>query len=182
MVAKTIGTIVSFAWENTTDGEGKRPTTGWKKWCDCTSHPDFNPEPDQIETTTLCEKVMHTYEDGLFDYGTLEFGANLTNETYEMFLGEDGLINQLPTKEAQSLRLWVCVDIQGIGRDETVETTTTFHQKSFYVPVKPIRFGLPAGEAGSNKYDLIVRFAPAAAKVAGSDDAGWYDEPTSYAE
>ena len=164
MVAKTIGTKVSFAWETVA---GKRPTTGYTTWCDCTSHPDFNPEPDQIETTTLCETYMHTYEDGLVDFGTLEFGANMTIDTYNLILGVSGFATLYPTKSASNLRLWICVDIANFN-------------KSFYVPVKPQTngFGLPEGEAGSNKYDLVVRFMPAESSVAGSDGAGWYDDPT----
>lgn len=162
MVAKTIGTKVSFAWETT---PGVRPTTGYQTWCDCTSHPDFNPEPDQIETTTLCETFMHTYEDGLVDFGTLEFGANMTVNTYDLISGANGFVTVADTKAASNLRLWVCVDIANFP-------------KSFYVPVKPTKFGLPEGEAGSNKYDLVVRFIPAESAVAGSDGAGWYDDPT----
>ena len=155
MVAKTIGTKVSFAWETEA---GVRPTSGYKKWCDCTSHPDLNPELDQVETTTLCQEHNHTYEDGLADYGTLEFGANMTQETFDLFLDdEDGLVVQYNAKAALKLGLWVCIDIKG-------------NNKSYYIPVKPQPFGLPAGEAGSNKYDLIVRFS-----VTG--DAGWYEDP-----
>jgi len=164
MGAKTIGTKVSFAFETVA---GQRPTSGYRICADCTSHPDFNPEPDQIETTPLIETYMHTYEDGLVDFGTLEFGSNLTNETYALILGSEGYVSQYETKQAQGLRLWVCVDIAGFA-------------KSFYVPVKPQRngFGLPEGEAGSNKYDLIVRFMPASSSASNADSAGWYDDPT----
>lgn len=155
MVAKTIGTKVSFAWETQS---GVRPTTGYKKWCDCTSHPDLNPEADQIETTTLCQEHNHTYEDGLVDYGTLEFGANMTQETFDLFLDdENGLVVEYNNKSTLGLGLWVCIDIKG-------------NNKSYYIPVKPQPFGLPAGEAGSNKYDLVVRFS-----VTG--DAGWFADP-----
>lgn len=154
MVAKTIGTHVSFAWETTA---GVRPTSGYVKWCDATSHPDLNPEADQIETTTLCQEHNHTYEDGLVDFGTLEFGSNMTPETFDLFLGEDGYAVIYNEKSAQGLGLWVCIDIKG-------------WDKSYYIPVKPQPFGLPEGEAGSNKYDLTVRFS-----VTG--DAGWFDDP-----
>lgn len=154
MVAKTIGTHVSFAWETV---KGVRPTTGYKKWCDATSHPDLNPEADQIETTTLCQEHNHTYEDGLVDYGTLEFGSNMTPETFDLFLGDDGYAVIYNEKSALGLGLWVCIDIKG-------------WDKSYYIPVKPQPFGLPEGEAGSNKYDLTVRFS-----VTG--DAGWFDDP-----
>lgn len=158
MVAKTIGTIVSFAWENVA---GQRPTSGYKKWCDCTGHPDLNPAREQIETTTLCQTNNKTYEDGLRDYGELGFGANLTNETMDLFIGEQGYVTMYPSKNNDGLRLWVCIDIKGIN-------------KSYYIPVKPQDFGLPEGEAGSNKYELTVNFSAVG-------DAGWYDDPI-YAE
>lgn len=164
MVAKTIGTKVSFAWETVA---GKRPTTGYEIWCDCTAHPDFNPEADQIETTTLCEEYMHTYEAGLVDFGALAFGCNLTQSTYDMMFGVGGILALYATKSSQNLRLWACVDIKGFN-------------KSFFVPVKPQPngFGLPGGEAGSNKYDLEVNFTPAESGTSGADSAGWYDDPT----
>lgn len=154
MVAKTIGTIVSFAWEQT---PGVRPVSGYEKWCDCTSHPDLNPAREQIETTTLCQTNNKTYEDGLRDYGDLGFGANLTTKTMELFIGENGYVTLYPAKNNDGLRLWVCIDIKGIN-------------KSYYIPVKPQDFGLPEGEAGSNKYDLTVNFSAVG-------DAGWYDDP-----
>lgn len=154
MVAKTIGTIVSFAWETT---PGVRPVSGYQKWCDCTSHPDLNPAREQIETTTLCQTNNKTYEDGLRDYGDLGFGANLTMSTMDLFIGENGYVTIYPSKNNDGLRLWVCIDIKGIN-------------KSYYIPVKPQDFGLPEGEAGSNKYELTVYFSAVG-------DAGWYDDP-----
>ncbi len=161
MIAKTIGTHISFAFETVA---GKRPTSGYRKWCQCTSHPDFNPEPDQIETTTLCEETMHTYEDGLYDYGTLEYGSNLDETVYDLII--DTILPEYIEKEAQGLRLWICNDIKNFAH-------------SFYVPVKPLRngFGMPEGESGSNKYDLVVRFMPVAANTSNADSAGWYDDP-----
>lgn len=154
MVAKTIGTNVSFAWETTPN---VRPTSGYKRWCDCTSHPDLNPAREQIETTTLCQTNNKTYEDGLRDYGDLGFGANLTPETMDLFIGDNGYVTLYPSKNNDGLRLWACIDIQGIN-------------KSYYIPVKPQDFGLPEGEAGSNKYELTVNFSAVG-------DAGWYDDP-----
>ena len=154
MVAKTIGTKVSFAWETVA---GVRPTTGYKVWCDCTGHPDLNPEREQIETTKLCETNNKTYEDGLMDFGTLSFGSNLTTETMDLFIGANGYVTTYATKQASGLGLWACVDIQGIS-------------KSYFIPVKPQEFGLPSGEAGSNKYELEVRFLA-------TGSAGWNDDP-----
>lgn len=155
MVAVTIGTKVSFAWETES---GVRPTVGYKKWCDCTSHPDLNPARDQIETTTLCQENNHTYTSGLRDFGELEFGANLTQNTLDLFIGETGYNTLYPTKKEEGLGLWACVDIKAIN-------------KAYYIPVEPQDFGMPAGEAGSNKYDLSVYFS-----VTG--DAVWAEKPT----
>lgn len=155
MVAKTIGTIVSFAWEEVA---GVRPDKGYKRWCDARSHPDLNPEADQVETTTLCQEHNHTYEDGLVDFGTLEFGSNMTQDTFDLFLGENGYVTLYPEKNSKGIGLWACIHIKGI-------------KQAYYMPVKPQKFGLPEGEAGSNAYELIVRFS-----VTG--DAGWYDAPS----
>lgn len=158
MVAKTIGTVVSLAWETEA---GVRPVSGYRKWCDAKSHPDFNAERDQVETTTLCQTNNHTYEDGLVDFGTLEFGSNMTQDTFDLFLGEDGYVAKYAEMNEQGLGLWICVHVQGINR-------------AYYIPVKPQPFGLPEGEAGSNAYELMVRFS-----ITG--DAGWYEAPV-YAE
>ena len=158
MVAKTIGTVVSLAWETEA---GVRPVSGYRKWCDARSHPDFNAERDQVETTTLCQTNNHTYEDGLVDFGTLEFGSNMTQDTFDLFLGEDGYVAKYAEMNEQGLGLWICVHVQGINR-------------AYYIPVKPQPFGLPEGEAGSNAYELMVRFS-----ITG--DAGWYEAPV-YAE
>ena len=158
MVAKTIGTVVSLAWETEA---GVRPVSGYRKWCDARSHPDFNAERDQVETTTLCQTNNHTYEDGLVDFGTLEFGSNMTQDTFDLFLGEDGYVAKYAEMKEQGLGLWICVHVQGINR-------------AYYIPVKPQPFGLPEGEAGSNAYELMVRFS-----ITG--DAGWYEAPV-YAE
>lgn len=158
MVAVTIGTKVSFAWETVA---GTRPTTGYEVWCDCTSHPDLNPARDQIETTTLCQENNHTYTAGLRDFGDLEFGANLTQTTLDKFIGANGYKTLYPTKkdnDGNQLGLWICIDIKAID-------------KSYYIPVEPQDFGMPSGEAGSNKYDLSVFFS-----VTG--DAVWAADPT----
>ena len=158
MVAVTIGTKVSFAWETEA---GVRPTTGYKKWCDCTAHPDLNPARDQIETTTLCQENNHTYTSGLRDFGEIEFGSNLTQSTMDLFIGEEGYNTLYESKKADGLGLWVCIDIKHIN-------------KSYYIPVEPQDFGMPEGEAGSNRYELSVYFS-----VTG--DAVWAEDPT-YAE
>ena len=120
-VAKTIGTKVSYAFETVS---GVRPTSGYTVWCDCTSHPDFNAEREQIETTTLCQENNKTYTSGLKDYGALSFGFNLTQEIYDSFLGSNGIMAVYETKQAQGLGLWVCIDIKALN-------------VSFFIQVEP---------------------------------------------
>lgn len=156
-VATSIGTRVYYGFETIA---GTRPTerSAYTLLEDCTSHPDFNPEREQIETTTLMQTHNKTYTQGLRDFGALEFGFNLTQKTLDEFLASGtGLIDQYKENSAEGKRLWICVDIQHIN-------------KSFFIPVEPQDFGLPAGTTNS-KYELTVRF-----NVAG--DAGWFDDLT----
>lgn len=154
-VATTIGTKVSYGFET---AAGTRPTlkNQYTLWEDCTSHPDFNPEREQIETTTLVQENNKTYTNGLKDFGALEFGFNLTQKVIDQFLAADTGIVDLAKKNAEeSKRMWICVDIKHIN-------------KSYFIPVEPQDFGLPAG-ATNSKYELTVRFNVV-------DDAGWYDD------
>lgn len=156
-VATSIGTKVRYAFETVA---GQRPTAlkDYKLWEDCTSHPDFNPEREQIETTTLVQENNKTYTSGLKDLGVLEFGFNLTQEVLDSFLTKDSGIYDLAEKNlADGKRMWISVDIKYID-------------KSYFIPVEPQKFGLPGGQTNS-KYELVVRFNP-------SGDGDWYDDLT----
>lgn len=154
-VATSIGTKVYYGFEAES---GTRPTLrkDYTHFEDCTSHPDFNPEREQIETTTLAQENNKTYTQGLKDFGALEFGFNLTQKVLDQFLAKDtGIIDMAKKLAEEGKRMWICVDIKYIN-------------KSFYIPVEPQDFGLPAGNTNS-KYELTVRFNVI-------DDAGWYDD------
>lgn len=156
-VATSIGTKVYYGFEKTA---GKRPTllSDFTLLEDCTSHPDFNPEREQIETTTLVQTNNKTYTDGLKDFGALEFGFNLTQDLLDKFLTEDtGILALQKKNEAEGKRMWICVDIRNIN-------------KSYFIPVECQDFGLPAGNTNS-KYELVIRFNVV-------DDAGWFDDLT----
>lgn len=143
-VATTIGTKVYYGFEQTA---GVRPTliSNYTLLEDCTSHPDFNPEREQIETTTLVQTNNKTYTQGLKDFGTLEFGFNLTQDIVDLFLDETtGILAVYKEKQKEDKGMWLCIDIPHIN-------------KSIYIPVEPQDFGLPAGETNS-KYDLVIRF------------------------
>ena len=156
-VATAVGTKVYYGFETVA---GTRPTAknGYTLFDDCTSHPDFNPEREQIETTTLKQENNKTYTQGLKDYGAVEFGFNLTQSVLDQFLDPNtGIVALAKQNAEQGKRMWICIDIKHIN-------------KSFFLPVEPQDFGLPAGAINS-KYDLTVRFNVV-------DDAGWYDDLT----
>ena len=143
-VATTIGTRVYYGFE---EAPGVRPTEKEKYtlWEDCTSHPDFNPEREQIETTTLVQENNKTYTDGLKDFGALEFGFNLTQDVLDAFLEKDtGIIDKARKEQEEGKGMWICIDIKHVN-------------KSYFIPVEPQDFGLPAG-ATNSKYELTVRF------------------------
>ena len=72
----TAGVTLLYAAEATA---GTRPTTGYEKISEIKSIPELNPEPDNLETTTLEETERKTYVPGLKDIGgALSFTANLT--------------------------------------------------------------------------------------------------------
>ena len=144
IVATTIGTRVYYGFETTA---GVRPTalSEYTLLEDCTSHPDFNPEREQIETTTLIQENNKTYTYGLRDFGTLEFGFNLTQDILDEFLTPTtGILDLYKTNMAEGKRLWLVVDIKNVN-------------KSFFIPVEPMDFGLPEG-ATNSKYELTIRF------------------------
>ena len=60
---------------------GTMPTSNFTIVPEVKSIPSFNPTPEAIQSTTLLETEYHTYVEGLKDLGgTIEFGANLTED------------------------------------------------------------------------------------------------------
>lgn len=109
LAISSIGIQVKYAVEATA---GTRPTTGYKVIPDIKSLPDFNPEPDTIETTTFSNLEYKTYIDGLKDIGgSLAFSANLTNELYEAWQGTGGLMEKYETAKEGDKAVWLCIDI-----------------------------------------------------------------------
>lgn len=163
IVATTIGTRVYYGFETTA---GVRPTSlsEYTLLEDCTSHPDFNPEREQIETTTLKEENNKTYTYGLRDFGTMEFGFNLTQDTLDLFLAQGtGILDLYKTNMEAGKRLWLVVDIRNVN-------------KSYFIPVEPQDFGLPEGTVNT-KYELTVRFTATGDGI-WADDLTSGDEPT----
>ena len=157
-VVTSVGTKVYYCFEATA---GVRPTalSAYTIFDDCISHPNFNPEREQIETTTLKQTNNKTYTYGLKDFGVLEYGFNLTEEVCDLFLtASTGIIALAATNLALGKRMWIAHDIDGLSR-------------TFFIPVEPQDFGLPEGTVNS-KYELTIRFNPI-------DDGLWADDLTT---
>lgn len=130
----SLGITVKYAAETTS---GTRPATGYTLIPDIKSLPDFNPEPDTIETTTFANTEYKTYVNGLKDLGgTLAFTANLTNELYEAWEGEDGVMQEYETATAAGKSLWLLIDIPNF-------------EKGIYFPFEPASLGISAVETNS---------------------------------
>lgn len=134
---------------------GTRPTTGYTVLTGITSIPDLNPEPSNLETTTLDELEYRTYIPGLKDVGgAIAIGANNT----EAFQTEwSALVEAAETGKASGLSTWFSVVIPGLT-------------KAFYFAGTPSPLGLSAIEV-----DSVLSIE---AYITPSSIAGWQLAPT----
>lgn len=149
----TAGVSVQYAVETTA---GTRPTTDYTKLTGIKSIPDLNPEPSNLETTTLDELEWRTYIPGLKDPGgALAFGANNT----EAFQTEwAALVTEADTAATTGLSLWFAIVIPGLT-------------KAFYFAGKPSPLGLSAIEVDS---PLEIEGYISPSKI-----DGWQTKPTT---
>ena len=121
----TAGVTVGYCVEVTA---GTRPTTGYIELHDVKSIPSLNPEPENLETTTLAETEFKTYTTGLKDLGgSVPFLVNFTNA----FIGEwDDLIEAYEAGIAEEKATWFEV------RHPKLE-------KSVFFTGQPSKLGLP---------------------------------------
>jgi hypothetical protein len=97
----TAGVTMGYAVETEV---GKRPTSGYKLIPDLKEIPDFNPEPETHESTTLEETEYKTYVKGLKDVGgALGFGANFTQKLQDEW---EALVTAYDTASASGKRIW----------------------------------------------------------------------------
>ena len=123
----TAGVTLLYAAEATA---GTRPTTGYEKISEIKSIPELNPEPDNLETTTLEETEWKTYVPGLKDIGgALSFTANLTEASMTEWEGYD-------TAAAENKATWFCIVIPGLT-------------KALYFTGQPSPMGMPAMEVSA---------------------------------
>lgn len=127
----TAGVTLLYAAEATA---GTRPTTGYEKISEIKSIPELNPEPDNLETTTLEETEWKTYVPGLKDIGgALSFTANLTEASMTEW---EGVVDAYDTAAAENKATWFCIVIPGLT-------------KALYFTGQPSPMGMPAMEVSA---------------------------------
>ena len=127
----TAGVTLLYAAEATA---GTRPTTGYEKISEIKSIPELNPEPDNLETTTLEETEWKTYVPGLKDIGgALSFTANLTEASMTEW---EGVVDAYDTAAAGNTATWFCIVIPGLT-------------KALYFTGQPSPMGMPAMEVSA---------------------------------
>ena len=98
------------------------------------SIPELNPEPDNLETTTLEETEWRTYIPGLKDPGgALPFTANLTNDLMDKW---QTLLQTYDTAAEANNVIWFVVVIPGL-------------KQSLFFTGKPSPLGMPGMEVSS---------------------------------
>lgn len=150
----SIGAKVSYAMEQT---KGVRPTTAYKKIPMVTEIPEMNPTPDLLDTTSMDNLEYTTGVQGLKTLDTLAFVARFSQDLFDMYEGDDGVMEAYATAKASGLRMWVCIDIEGLN-------------KSCYIPVEPSSLGMPAASTNS-VIDISLYFTPVGEPV-------WDTDPT----
>lgn len=127
----TAGVTIGYAIESVI---GTRPTTGYTIIHDIKEIPDFNPEPESLETTDLEAKEYKTYTEGLKDVGgALGFLANFTNELQAEW---GTLVTAAESAEAEGKKTWF--EIKHPKLDKSVVFTG-----------KPSKMGLPSMSVNS---------------------------------
>lgn len=146
------GVTLQHAIEETA---GTRPTSGYSPLTGIKSIPDLNPEPSNLETTTLDETEWRTYIPGLKDIGgALAFGANNT----ESFQTEwAALVEEAETAAEEGKAMWFAVVIPGLT-------------KAFYFAGKPSPLGL-----GAIDVDSVLEIE---GYISPSKVDGWQTKPT----
>lgn len=127
----TAGVKVYYA-KGLTDGQF--PSTGFTKINGIKSIPDFNVEPETIESTTLEATRFKTYVEGLRDLGgSLAFGANLTEQ---LMTDWDAVMEAWATQSAANKEMWWVIVVPGLS-------------KSLAFAGKPAELGMPSMEVSA---------------------------------
>ena len=136
----TIGAKFGFAYETTA---GTQPTT-FTNIPGIKSVPEFNPEPNMGETTSLNNEEYTSYIPLLKDLGgALAFGIGMSQK---LLTDWNTMCDTTATNEAEGKRTWFCVYHPGLD-------------KSIIFPGKPTKLGMPAMEVNA-VWDTNVYVAP----------------------
>lgn len=148
----TAGVTLNYAVETTI---GTRPTTGYERIPEVKEVPELNPEPDNLETTTLEETEWKTYIPGLKDIGgALSFTANLTDLLMEKW---EDIVEAYETAAKTNLSMWFCIIVPGLT-------------KALYFTGQPSPMGLP-GMSVSSVLETSLYITPTGAP-------SWEAKPT----
>lgn len=150
----SIGAKVSYAFELT---KGTRPTTGFTKIPMVTEIPEMNPTPDMLDTTSLDNLQYTTGVQGLKTLDTLSFTARFSQDLFDLFEGDGGIMAQWETAKSGGKAMWLCIDIEGLN-------------KSCYISVEPSNIGMPALSTNS-VVDVTLYFTPVGEPI-------WDTDPT----
>lgn len=149
----TAGVTLQYAVETTT---GTRPTTGYTAVPGIKAIPDLNPEPSNLETTTLEALEWRTYIPGLKDPGgALAFTANNTEDFQTAW---SALVSAASAAQEEGNSTWFAIVIPGLT-------------KAFYFAGTPSDLGLSAIEV-----DAVLEIEP---YITPSAIDGWQTKPTT---
>ena len=152
----SIGTVVTYAIGKL-DENKKPPRTGHKVIPGIKEIPDMNPTPETGETTSMDNLEYRTYVPLLKDLGgSLAFTANLTQELYDLWNGENGIMAQWEEAKEAGNEMFLCINIKGLSN-------------SCYLSVQPSNFGMPALSTNSVAEHTIY-FTPLGEPI-------WADDP-----
>lgn len=147
------GVTLQYAVETTA---GTRPTSGYKALTGIKSIPDLNPQPSNLDSTTLDETEWKTYIPGLKDVGgAIQFGANNS----EKFQNDwEALMTAWETANTSGKKTWFAIVIPKLT-------------KAFYFSGVPSRLGLNAVSV-----DSVLEVSP---YITPDKIDGWKAKPTN---
>ena len=127
----TAGVTIGYAVEA---AAGTRPTAGYTIIHDIKEVPDFNPEPESLETTDLEATEYKTYTEGLKDIGgALGFLANFTESLQTEW---DALFEAATAAEDAGKKTWFAITHPKLA-------------KAVFFTGKPSKMGLPSMSVNS---------------------------------
>lgn len=149
----TAGVTVGYAFEAV---EGTRPETGYQRVPGVKSTPDLNPEPSNLEVTTLEDEEWKRYIQGMKDPGgALPFTCNNTNEFQAAWYT---LCTLAETNLESGLATWFVISVPDLT-------------DSFFVKAIPSSLGVIGMDT-----DAV---AEVQAYISPNDIDGWQTAPTS---